>query len=158
MIIGRRHLRLEEAIQYLAGLGKVDGANIVKSISEKMDRHPNNVRAALRGEERFLTFKFVKTFCSTYESIISPDWIWNGTGKMIAATKGSSDFSTEVISDESLDTLTREELVHLVKELMDLHREQTNMYNLLIRQNEEMIRNGQERFNKITSIIQNVNQ
>ena len=57
------------------------------------------------------------------------------------------------VSEETLSMLTREELIELVKQLMALHSEQTAMYQMLIRQNDQMIRNGQERFNNITSII-----
>lgn len=50
--------------------------------------------------------------------------------------------------------LSKEELIFLVKQLMSLHSEQTEMYRLLIKQNEEMIKNGQERYNNITNLIQ----
>lgn len=56
------------------------------------------------------------------------------------------------ISD-NIEKLTKDQLIFLVKELMSLHNSQTEMYRMLIKQNEEMIRNGQERFNNITNII-----
>lgn len=144
--------RLEKAISYLVNNNMIDGKEIVKEISEKVDRHPNNVRSALRGEDRYLTYKFIKSFCMIYGGIISPDWIWDGTGEML--NNNTSDTMKEKrVSEESLSMLTREELIELVKQLMELHSEQTSIYQMLIRQNEQMIRNGQERFNNITSII-----
>lgn len=58
----------------------------------------------------------------------------------------------QVVSD-NIERLPKEKLVSLVKELILLHNEQTDMYKMLIRQNEEMIRNGQRRFDHITSLI-----
>lgn len=147
-----RPQRLEKAISYLVNNKMIDGKDIIKEISEKVDRHPNNVRSALRGEERYLTYKFIKSFCMIFGGIISPDWIWDGSGEML----NNSNYDTikeNRISEETLSRLTREELIGLVKQLMALHSEQTAMYQMLIRQNDQMIRNGQERFNNITSII-----
>ena len=152
MITDNRQQRLEKAINYLVSRKMIDGTDLIREISEKVDRHPNNVRAALRGEERYLTYKFIKSFCMIFGGVISPDWIWEGSGEMLNNT------TTEImkdknVSEESLSMLSREELIELVKQLMALHSEQTAMYQMLIRQNEQMIRNGQERFNNITNII-----
>lgn len=46
-----RPQRLEKAISYLVNNKMIDGTDIVKEISEKVDRHPNNVRSALRGKK-----------------------------------------------------------------------------------------------------------
>lgn len=54
---------------------------------------------------------------------------------------------------DGIEKLTKEELVFLVKQLISLHSEQTDMYRMLIRQNEVMIRNGQERLNNISNLI-----
>lgn len=152
MITDNRQQRLEKAINYLVSHKMIDGTDLVREISEKVDRHPNNVRAALRGEDRYLTYKFVKSFCMIFGGVISPDWIWEGSGEML--NNSNTDTMKEShISEESLSMLTREELIELVKQLMALHSEQTTMYQMLIRQNGQMIRNGQERFNNITNII-----
>lgn len=154
MITDNRQQRLEKAINYLVSHKMIDGTDLVREISEKVDRHPNNVRAALRGEDRYLTYKFVKSFCMIFGGVISPDWIWEGSGEML--NNSTTDTMKEShISEESLSMLTREELIELVKQLMALHSEQTTMYQMLIRQNGQMIRNGQERFNNITNIIFN---
>ena len=152
MITDNRQQRLEKAINYLVSRKMIDGTDLIREISEKVDRHPNNVRAALRGEERYLTYKFIKSFCMIFGGVISQDWIWDGSGEML--NNNTSDTMKENhVSEESLSMLSREELIELVKQLMALHSEQTAMYQMLIRQNEQMIRNGQERFNNITNII-----
>lgn len=149
-----RKKRLEEAINYLMSIKMVDNRWPSKSIAEKMERGVNGISSAKNGDVRYLTAKFVNAFCAAYGNIISADWIWNGVGTMLTEQtdiKGSSLY--EIISDESLSKLSREQLESLVKQLMVLHSEQTEMYRMLIRQNEEMIRNGQERFNNITNLI-----
>ena len=49
--------------------------------------------------------------------------------------------------------LTKAELITLVRQLITLHSEQNEFYRMVLRQNEEMIRNGQSRFNDITKIL-----
>lgn len=150
-MIGERKKRLEEAIKHLMSLELIDGKAISKSIAEKMDRGINGISSALNGDDRYLTWKFTKAFCAAYSNIISADWIWDGKGDIL--TNNETDKNKAVISEEKLKDLSRDELISLVKQLMILHNEQTEMYRLLIHQNEEMIRNSQERFNNITNII-----
>jgi len=158
MVIGKRHERFEKAINYLQKEKILDSKNVVKSISEGMGRHPNNVRSAMRGDSEYLTFKFVKTFCSVFGNVISPEWIWDGVGDMVCVENTLFQEEPEV-SEETLQRLSREELIVLVKQLITLHSEQNEMYRMMIKQNEEMIRNGQSRFNDITNIIyKNVQQ
>lgn len=149
-------LRLEEAVSYLISLNLVDSKATIKDIADKMNRHKNNVSSALSGDSRYLTWKFVKDFCATFDNTISPYWIWDGKGDMLKTLNEimiEQKQNDNKVSEESLSMLTREELIELVKQLMALHSEQTAMYQMLIRQNEQMIRNGQERFNNITNII-----
>lgn len=147
-----RKKRLNEAIKHLISIGLIDGKSPTKSIAYTTGRNQNNASSAINGIKRFLTRKFVRDFCATYKNIISEDYIWDGVGEMLTEANTNNVASTQ-ISEESLMTLSREELVFLVKQLMSLHSEQTEVYKLLIRQNEEMIRNGQERFNNITKLI-----
>ena len=65
----------------------------------------------------------------------------------------TDNISSENISEEILMKLTREELVLIVKQMMQLHEEQTEMYRILISQNTEMIRNGQKRLEEIMSML-----
>ncbi len=144
--------RLEDAVKYLISKNLVDGKTPIKSIAEKMNRHRNNVSSALSGDERYFSKKFIIDFCATYDNIISADWILGGIGYMTDGIESCNDPVTD-IEPEQLENLTKDQLIILIKELMTLHNEQQEMYRLLIRQNEEMIRNGQERFNNITKII-----
>ena len=144
--------RLNDAIKYLISFGMIDGKSPSKSIATTMNRNSTNISSAVRGDKRYLNRKFVRDFCATYKNVISDDWLWDGTGDMLASSPKHNTSNT-AISEDSLMMLSREELVFLVKQLMSLHSEQTEMYRILIRQNEEMIRNGQERFNNITNLI-----
>lgn len=147
-----REKRLNEAIKYLIAFGMIEGKSTTKSIATTMNRNSANISSAIRGDARYLNRKFVRDFCATYKNLISEDYIWDGMGEMLTETTPYN-AGNGAISEESLMKLSREELVFLVKQLMALHSEQTEMYRLLIRQNEEMIRNGQERFNNITNLI-----
>ena len=146
METNERKERLEAAIHHLVSIDMIDGRCIVKDMSKKMDRNETNVRAARRGDERYLTESFVKTFCLVYKNIVSSDWIWNGEGNMLSINEWHDEItekiSSENISEEILMKLTREELVFIVRQLMQLHKEQTEMYRILISQNMEMIRNS----------------
>lgn len=151
-------LRLEEAVSYLVSLGLIDGKAIAKDIADKMNRNKNNISATLNGKDKYFTWKFVKDFCATFNNTISPYWIWEGKGDMLKTLNEISIDKEKInkkanVSEESLSKLTREELIILVKQLMALHSEQTATYQMLIHQNDQMIRNGQERFNNITNII-----
>lgn len=78
-----RKNRLEQAIKHLMSLGLIDGRAISKSIAERMDRGVNGISSALNGDERYLTWKFTKAFCASFSNIISAEWIYDGSGKMI---------------------------------------------------------------------------
>lgn len=144
--------RIEEAINHLMSIGLIDSRTPSLSIANKMKRGKESISSAINGNERYLTRKFVKSFCATYSNIVSADYIWYGKGELVTDKEQKNDGNV-LLSDESLMNLSREELVFLVKQLMSLHSEQTEMYRLLIKQNEEMIRNGQDRFNNITNLI-----
>lgn len=149
-----RKKRLNDAVKYLISLGMIEGKTPTMSISNRMSRNSNNISTALCGDVRYLNKKFIRDFCATYQNLISEEWLWDGIGEMTNTfTNTNGNGTGAIISEESLMKLSREQLVFLVKQLMTLHSEQTEMYRLLIRQNEGVIRNGQERFNNITNII-----
>ena len=60
---------------------------------------------------------------------------------MIADTQDAG-IGIQIIAEESLMTLSKEELAFLIKQLIILHNEQA-----------EMLRYNQERFNNITNLI-----
>lgn len=147
-------IRLETAIQYLVSVDMINGKNPKTSIANKTGYNSGNISSALRGNPRYLTEKFIKVFCAKYNNIISSDWVLNGTGEMVQSKPEIQDEDMP-ISDENLMYLTKDNLISLVKRLMDIHKEQTEMYKSIIRQSEEIIRNGQEQFNEIANLIAN---
>lgn len=145
-------IRLETAIQYLVSVDMINGKNPKTSIANKTGYNSGNISSALRGNPRYLTEKFIKVFCAKFNNVISSDWVLNGTGEMVQSKPEIQDEDMP-ISDENLMYLTKDNLISLVKRLMDIHKEQTEMYKSIIRQSEEIIRNGQEQFNSITNLI-----
>ena len=97
-----------------------------------------------------MTKKMIQNICATYGNIISSDWILTGMGNMLNRREM---VRYNAISEEVLLSLSNEELASLVKELIVLHNEQTEMHHTLTHQYEKMIHNGQERINSITNII-----
>lgn len=150
-----RKKRLDDAIKHLISIGLIDGKKPSKSIALTMDRNRSNISSTLRGDSRYLNRNFTRDFCATYKNIISADWIWEGTGEMIINDYSEKEEknSINLITEDKLKNLTKEELISLVRQLMEFNKEQNDMYNLLIQQNERMIRYGHERFNNITSLI-----
>ena len=145
--------RFDAAINHLISVGLIDGKAPVKSISEKLQMYSSNISSARRGDVRYLNPKFINNFCSTYNNIISANWLQDGVGEMLTGMERED--KSKLFSEDKLTSLSKEELIFIVKQLMTLHSEQTEMYQMLIRQNDQMIRLGQERFTKITDIISN---
>ena len=85
MKITERKERFEASVHYLVSENMIDGRCVVKDLSKKMDRNETNVRAARRGEEKYLTKSFIKTFCLVFKNVVSSDWIWSGEGNMLTA-------------------------------------------------------------------------
>lgn len=83
----QRQKRIEEAVNHLMAIGLIDSRAPSISIAEKMRRGKEGISAAINGNERYLTKKFVKAFCATFSNIISADYIWDGTGEMINGEK-----------------------------------------------------------------------
>lgn len=152
MIDEERKERFLLAINYLQQKRLLGTKKKVQDIVDKTGYNPTNIYSALAGETRYLNQKFVTNFCTAFNGVISPDWIMTGIGDMVCVSDDLFS-STPSIPEETLNKLTKNELVALVKQLMELHHEENELYRMLIRQNEEIIRNGQSRFNDITSLI-----
>ena len=133
-------------------LGMIDKNASSKSIAEKMNRGIYSVSSAINGNKKYLTRKFITAFCSTFQNIVSDSWIWEGKGEMLTSRENQTRKSL-FLTDEQLSGFSNDELITLVKQLMILYNEQNDMHSLLINQAQEMIRNGQERFNNITNLI-----
>lgn len=150
-----RKKRLDDAIKHLISIGLIDGKKPSKSIALTMDRNRSNISSTLRGDSRYLNRNFIRDFCATYKNIISADWIWEGAGEMIINDYSEMEEKNRIslIPEDKLMNLTKEELISLARQLMELNKEQNDMYNLLIQQNERMIRYGHDRFNNIMNLI-----
>lgn len=146
-----RSERLAEAVKHLISLRMIDGKSPTKSIANIMNRNASNIGSALRGDVRYLSRKFIRDFCASFNNIISEEWIWDGIGSM-THTVSSAD-PEKHISEEALMRLSKEELITIIKKLLTLHCEMTENQKTLILQNEHMIQNGQELFNDITKMI-----
>lgn len=136
--------------------------------AKKVDIDNGNFHKKINGKQTWTIFDINKI---SDKLNVSKDWLLYGIGKMIKEETYNptmnmlpSDFDTDKKESLNIDqsianhieSLSKEELINLVKEIMQLHNEQTEMYRMLIRQNEQMIRYGQERFNNITNIIKKV--
>lgn len=147
-----RKKRFQDAIKYLKVKGIIAGKQTRAQIAKKLERHPSNISSAMSGDARYLNGKFIQDFCTQFGGVISAEWIMNGEGEMLTGLKAER---MQNITDESLQSCSREELIFVIKQLISLHHEQTEMYRLLIKQNEDMIRNSQDRFNNITTLLYN---
>lgn len=74
--------RLNKAIRYLVWKGYISIQSTQKDVAEKIGTTTSNISAALKGSERFLTDKFVKRFCDSFDGIFNENWILYGIGNM----------------------------------------------------------------------------
>jgi len=142
-----RKKRFEKAIKYLENIGLIDAKDVVKDITDKTERHPNNIRGALRGEERFLTLKFIKTFCATYENIVSADWIWEGKGEMLGS--GNPIKLEPLTIPKDIDEMEKSQLVNMLASIVDTYNKILDNNRLLhehLKICEEIARRDQENF------------
>ena len=144
--------RLDEAISHLVSIGMIDGAKPVSSIANRTNRNSGNVSCALKGDTRYLTTRFIRLFCAKYNNIISPEWLLTGEGAMLSPIIGGGTIQG---FDDGLESMTKEDLVVLVKSLIDIYHQQTEIYKSIIQQSNEIIQSGQEQFNNITKLIIN---
>lgn len=122
------------------------------SISDMINGKRDTIRLALILSEKYNVSR--DYFLGNEESEERTN-VFNPTTKFLPSDFDMSNKETNNFSsiEKHIEKLSKIELVNLVKELMALNNDQTEMYRMLIRQNEQMIRYGQERFNNITNII-----
>lgn len=153
MVNEERLQRFGDAILYLVNEDLIDGKDIAKDISIKMGRHPNNVRAALRGDERFLTNKFIKAFCSVFKNVISPEWLWSGIGSMkVNVQPKAYDIQQEEEKGESMAA----DLPYLDPVLLNriINEKLAELYVQRIEEKDKMIEYLQDRVNKLESELE----
>ena len=148
-----RAVRLNEAVKHLISAGMIDGKATTKSIATTMGRNSSNVSSALRGDKRYLNPKFVRDFCGTFKNIISEDWVLWGKGRML---KDENTDMANILSltDKSLTDLSKDELIMLVKKLLNIQNQQTVIFQHLIKQNDDLIRTACEHVKLIDEIKQ----
>ena len=148
MVNKERLDRFGEAILYLVNKELIDGKDIVKDVSEKMGRHPNNVRAALRGDKRYLTNKFIKAFCSVFKNVISSEWVWSGNGSMEVNVQPKA---YDIQQEEEKWKSMAADLPYLDPVLLDriINEKIADMYIQLIEEKDKMIEYLQDRVNKL---------
>jgi DNA-binding Xre family transcriptional regulator len=76
--------RLRGAYDYLIH-NRIDEVVSQKDIAEKIGRAESNVSQAVTGKERYLTYSFIRRFCTTFP-MISQEWLLTGEGKMLDGT------------------------------------------------------------------------
>ena len=73
--------RLKKAIEYLTNNGYI---HFQTDIAKRMDSHPKPVSKACKGDERYLTDKFLVRFNVAFGNIFNIDWLQNGNGEMLS--------------------------------------------------------------------------
>ena len=73
--------RFKKAIEYLTNNGYI---HFQTDIAKRMDSHPQPVSKACKGDERYLTDKFLVRFNVAFGNIFNIDWLQNGNGEMLS--------------------------------------------------------------------------
>lgn len=73
--------RFKAAFNYLVFKGEVKNQ---RGLAKKMNTYPACVSNALKGDERYLTTRFVKRFCECFQGTFNENWILTGEGDMLA--------------------------------------------------------------------------
>lgn len=71
--------RLKKAIDYLRGEGVIRWD---KDVASKMGADPANLSSALKGNETYLTERFLHRFNEAFDNIFDIDWLISGNGAM----------------------------------------------------------------------------
>lgn len=149
--------RFEAAVNHLISLKLIDSKDVVKDITAKTGYHPNNVRAALRGEEKYLNRKFVKTFCASYGNILNVDWIWEGNGEMcLTDPMDNASELSRINIPENIETLEKPQLIYLLTNLVDTYNkilENNKILHEHLKVCEEIAKRDQENFKYLMTQI-----
>lgn len=79
-----RSERLQAAFAYVKSLGK---AHTQKDAAERMGASPPNFSAAIKGNAKVLTDKFLRRFNTAYGNIFNEEWLIDGAGEMLAKSE-----------------------------------------------------------------------
>ncbi len=100
-----RNERMQTAFNYL----RLEGlANNQRNLSEKVGTTPSNVSKALKGDERFLTDKFLRRFNAAFGNVFNEDWLLTGEGEMLRPSASvhqqGGDNATQVGGDYNVNS------------------------------------------------------
>lgn len=73
--------RMTTAYEYLKSIGK---AHKQQDVAEKMGTDKANVSRAMKGDEKYLTDRFLHRFNSAFDNIFNGEWLISGNGEMLA--------------------------------------------------------------------------
>nr|DAX66388.1 MAG TPA: repressor protein CI [Caudoviricetes sp.] len=94
-----RKERFKEAFEYLKSRGSV---HTQRDIALKMDSSEGNISKVFKGDERFLTNRFLRRFNEAYGNIFNIEWLIDGVGEMLVVNNGS--IGNLVIGDGNTNT------------------------------------------------------
>jgi hypothetical protein len=89
--------RINEAINYLIGEGKISNKSTQKDIAGKMQANYTNVNYAINGSEEYLTDRFLRRFNAAFGDIFSEDWLLNGNGEKLKSSQKIGDVVNSTI-------------------------------------------------------------
>lgn len=81
-----RKERFKEAFEYLKSRGSV---HTQRDIALKMDSSEGNISKVFKGDERFLTDRFLRRFNEAYGNIFNIEWLIDGVGEMLVVNNGN---------------------------------------------------------------------
>ena len=73
--------RMTTAYEYLKSIGK---AHKQQDIAVKVGTDKANVSRAMKGDEKYLTDRFLHRFNSAFDNIFNDEWLISGNGEMLA--------------------------------------------------------------------------
>ena len=91
--------RILQAIEFLKDAGKVHRQ---QDVAEMMGTDKANISRALKGDEKYLTNRFLRRFNEAYGNIFNIEWLIDGVGEMLVVNNGS--IGNLVIGDGNTNT------------------------------------------------------
>lgn len=78
--------RILQAIEFLKDAGKVHRQ---QDVAEMMGTDKANISRALKGDEKYLTNRFLRRFNEAYGNIFNIEWLIDGIGEMLVVNNGN---------------------------------------------------------------------
>lgn len=94
--------RILQAIEFLKDAGKVHKQ---QDVAEMMGTDKANISRALKGDEKYLTNRFLRRFNEAYGNIFNIEWLIDGVGEMLVVNNGN--IGNLVIGDGNTNTNNR---------------------------------------------------